>query len=325
MRFMPRRNRGAARQSKHEKQAFSVPAAPFTKAQTRRLTRNRKFFAVLCSVLYFLALFFLILVNIGNVRNKNILTNWYLFKIDLSRIQVSSYSGPVQFSNSLAQTIGLHDFYQVGLWNWCEGYDNSQGVTYCAPTEFGYWFNPVEIILNELFAGASIVLPSQIYEYLNIIKIASRAMFGTFFAGTILSFVMIFLSPLALYSRLLTIVIGILSLLTSLCVIVGAVISTVMWNIFTSVINNNAAGLGLEPIVGLQPFIFMWIAAGCALIAAITQLSLMCCCTSRRDVKLGKKNAKKELEHMRETNGVAGTSEDQPYDGQTLNSSSHAV
>ena len=26
--------------------------------------------------------------------------------------------------NSIAQSIGLHDFYQVGLWNFCEGYMN---------------------------------------------------------------------------------------------------------------------------------------------------------------------------------------------------------
>jgi hypothetical protein len=26
--------------------------------------------------------------------------------------------------NSIARTIGLHDFYQVGLWNFCEGYQD---------------------------------------------------------------------------------------------------------------------------------------------------------------------------------------------------------
>lgn len=26
--------------------------------------------------------------------------------------------------NSVARSLGLHDFYQVGLWNFCEGYND---------------------------------------------------------------------------------------------------------------------------------------------------------------------------------------------------------
>ena len=316
MPLFSRRNRDSGNA---EKQAFTHPAAPFTKSQARRLTRNRKAFAIITSVLFFIALVFLILVQIGNTRDKNVLTRWYLFKIDLSHIQVTSAGGGLTFANSLAQTIGLHDFYQVGLWNFCEGYDNSMGVTSCSPTQFGYWFNPVEIILSELFAGASITLPEEVYTYLNIIRVASRAMFGCFFAGTICTFLCIFLTPLTLYSRLVSIVIGIFAVITMLLVVVAAVISTAMWNIFTNVINGNAAGLGLEPFIGKQMLAFMWVAAGCALIAGVIQLCLMCCCTSRRDVKRGKKNAKKELESGRMSRAIDGAQGNGALDGQTLN------
>ncbi len=58
--------------------------------------------------------------------------------------------------NSIARTLGLHDFYQVGLWNYCEGYEGSgQGITGCSAAVLGYWFNPVEILLEELLAGAT--------------------------------------------------------------------------------------------------------------------------------------------------------------------------
>jgi hypothetical protein len=56
--------------------------------------------------------------------------------------------------NTIAQTLGLHDFYQVGLWGFCEGYKN-EGVTFCSKPQTLYWFNPVEILRNELLAGAS--------------------------------------------------------------------------------------------------------------------------------------------------------------------------
>lgn len=56
--------------------------------------------------------------------------------------------------NSIAQSLGLHDFYTVGLWNYCEGY-NGQGTTSCSDPQTLYWFNPVEIIQSQLLAGAT--------------------------------------------------------------------------------------------------------------------------------------------------------------------------
>lgn len=74
-------------------------------------------------------------------------------KIDLSNIIPLSVPN-ARFINSIARSIGLHDFYQVGLWNFCEGY-NDEGITFCSKPETLYWFNPIEIILSELLAGAS--------------------------------------------------------------------------------------------------------------------------------------------------------------------------
>lgn len=41
-----------------------------------------------------------------------------------------SSSATLTLSNSIARTLGLHDFYQVGLWNYCEGYDDEYGRSY---------------------------------------------------------------------------------------------------------------------------------------------------------------------------------------------------
>lgn len=77
-----------------------------------------------------------------------------------------------QLLNSIAQTLGLHDFYQVGLWNYCEGTNtnkshatsllirqnigyNAVGISECTKPKLLYWFDPVSIILNQLVAGAS--------------------------------------------------------------------------------------------------------------------------------------------------------------------------
>lgn len=51
------------------------------------------------------------------------LRSLYFFKLDLADIIPTSVPN-ASLINSIAQTIGLHDFYQVGLWNFCEGFEN---------------------------------------------------------------------------------------------------------------------------------------------------------------------------------------------------------
>jgi hypothetical protein len=106
-----------------------------------------------------IAWIFLVLVVIGNTSNKPVLRSTYFLYLDLANIIPVSIPNAVLI-NSIAQTIGLHDFYQVGLWNFCEGY-NGQGITHCSKPETLYAFNPVEIILNELLAGAT----GTLYKY----------------------------------------------------------------------------------------------------------------------------------------------------------------
>ena len=60
-------------------------------------------------------------VEIGNTYDGPALKDMYFYKLDLKDIipvQVSN----AQLINSIARSMGLHDFYQVGLWNFCEGF-----------------------------------------------------------------------------------------------------------------------------------------------------------------------------------------------------------
>ena len=124
-----------------------------TKPQIKRATRTRKTWALLTSFFLFVAVIFLILLQISGTYNKSLLRDWYFIRLDLSNVVPSSVPN-FALINTIAQTLGLHDFYQVGLWNFCEGY-KGEGVTYCSHPETLYWFNPVEILRNELLAGAS--------------------------------------------------------------------------------------------------------------------------------------------------------------------------
>ncbi|KAK5733155.1 hypothetical protein LTR17_009896 [Elasticomyces elasticus] len=262
-----------------------------TKAQIKRATRTRMIWALLSSFFLLLTVVFLILVEVGNTSTDGVRSNIYFIRLDLTNIIPVSVPNSVLI-NSIAQTLGLHDFYDVGLWNYCSGY-NGQGVTNCSTPKTLWWFNPVQIIQSELLAGASIALPAQINDILGLIRVVSHWMFGLFLSGACISFVMIFFVPLSVYSRWATLPIMIFTFLAALTTTVASVIATVLFVIMQNAITS-VTQINIGAAIGVRMFAFMWIAAGSSIIAWLIQLSLCCCCASRRDVKKGKKRGSKK-------------------------------
>lgn len=119
----------------------------------KNTTLRRKRVTTIAEFCTLVSIVFSILVLIGNIRDVRILDDMYFLRIDVSNVIPRSIPNAV-LVNSIAQSLGLRDFYQVGLWNYCEGY-NGQGVTYCSPPKAMYSFNPVEILLSQLLDGAT--------------------------------------------------------------------------------------------------------------------------------------------------------------------------
>lgn len=80
--------------------------------------RNTAYVAMAC---YFITLPFLALVLTGNIRINDVLNDFYFFKLDVSHIIPVAVTNS-HLLNSVARSLGLHDFYTVGLWSFCEGY-----------------------------------------------------------------------------------------------------------------------------------------------------------------------------------------------------------
>ncbi|ROV96796.1 hypothetical protein VMCG_07844 [Cytospora schulzeri] len=257
------------------------------KQDLRLNTRARRVFTILASILYLLAFIFLILIELGSTRKgSKVLGEIYFFRLSLADIIPTSIQN-AQLVNSIARGLGLHDYYQPGLWNYCEGY-NDEGITHCSTPKSYYWFNPVNIILNELLSGATIALPSEITQILGILKICSNIMFAFFLAGTVVSFSMAFLSPLAIFSRWWAIPMTLVSFLTFLIVLVASVIASVISFVFKYAATAQSS-LNIHASVGTRMFVFMWVATGCTFFAFILHAGMGCCCTSRRDLKTGRK------------------------------------
>ena len=136
-----------------------------TPAQIKRATRTRFIWALISAFLLLLTVIFLILVEVGNIGDRAVSRDTYFIKLDLSNIVPVSVPNALLI-NSIAQTLGLNDYYQVGLWNYCAG-NNGVGLVSCSKPETLWWFNPVEIIQSQLLAGASstsIPFPSPLHK-----------------------------------------------------------------------------------------------------------------------------------------------------------------
>ena len=291
----------------HEtERALNGHEKPLSHAQIKRATRARLFWAIVSSFFLLIALVFLILVEVGNTSIGSVVNKIYFININLSQIVPQSVPNAVLINND-ARELGLHDFYTVGLWGWCEGYFG-QGVTSCSKPKALYWFDPVGILDSQLLRGASsmsgllltvtkdranpppVTIPSQVTTYLHILRIASQCMFGLFLTGTCLTFVLIFLSLLNVYSHWVAFVIGIFSLLNAIIVTVATVLGTAIF-VILQVAFTSVDELNIKANIGRETFAFMWIAALSTVITWIIHTSMCCCCTSRRGLKTGRKQA----------------------------------
>ncbi|RAL65395.1 hypothetical protein DID88_000963 [Monilinia fructigena] len=263
-----------------------------TGVDIKRATKARKNAIYVTSFLYLISFIFLVLTIIGNTHDQPVLRKTWFFRLDLTNIIPESVGTSITLTNSLARSLGLHDFYQVGLWNFCEGY-NTEGITSCSKPQNLYWFNPVKILLNELLSGATIALPADINKILDLIRIASWIMFGFFLTGAVMSFTNIFLSHFTIYSRWISGFYSIWAFISALLATTAAIIATVMFIIFRNVITSQA-GLNIGAEIGNQMFAFMWIGAGCSIVAWVIHVGMCCCCASRRDVRSGRRLGSKK-------------------------------
>ncbi|TDZ39791.1 SUR7 family protein pun1 [Colletotrichum spinosum] len=245
------------------------------------MAKVRRNCAIVAAVCYFISIIFLILVIIGNTSIKPVLTDIYFFKLDVSDIIPLSSSNNAVLLNSIARSLGLHDFYQVGLWNFCEGY-NDEGVTFCSKPQRMYWFNPIEILTNELLAGATIALPSEVTTILDILRIGQQVMFGFFLGGICLNAVLIPVTPLVLRTRWWSLPLAIFAGLAALLVTVASIIGTVM-SVGARYALTQQSDLNISADLGVRMFVFMWIASALTLVAFILHAAMGCCCSPRKE------------------------------------------
>ncbi|PTB69739.1 hypothetical protein BBK36DRAFT_46078 [Trichoderma citrinoviride] len=235
----------------------------------------RQWTAIIAGLCYFITIPFLILVLIGNTHINGFLDDIFFFKLDVSHIIPISVENS-NLLNSVARSLGLHDFYQVGVWSYCEGY-NDEGVTFCSPPKSFFWFDPVEVLVGELLAGARIALPSEVVTILTLLRIGSQVMYAFFMSGIVLNCVLLLLTPLVLKTRWFSLCTALIGFVAGLVLTVAAVIATVI-SVAAKIALTAQDQLNIHCDIGGKMFVFMWIAALATDFAFILHAAMGCCC-----------------------------------------------
>ncbi|SPN97274.1 uncharacterized protein DNG_00788 [Cephalotrichum gorgonifer] len=247
------------------------------------MANHRRNAVYIATIAYAITVIFLILVIIGNTSDKVGIRDTFFFKIQMANIIPESASNAALL-NSVARSLGLHDFYQVGLWNFCEGYDD-EGIVYCSPPKRLYWFNPIEVLMDELLAGASIALPSEVVTILTLLRLGSKGMFILFFIGIVLSFVLVFLSPLVLRTRRWSLLVVTLSILAAVST-GGATVLATVFSLAAKYALTLQSELNISSAVSPLMLASTWIAALCTTTCFFLHSAVGCCChVSRADTK----------------------------------------
>jgi SUR7/PalI family len=139
----------------------------------------------------------------------------------------------------------------------------------------------------------TVALPTQVTTYLHILKTASQAMFGLFLTATCLTFILIFLAPIVIYSRWWSFPVSVLLLLSTLCTVIASAIGTAISVIFDRAATSYQE-LNIQANVGRKMFAFTWFASAFSLLALLFHLGMSCCCASRRDVRTGRRQGSKK-------------------------------
>lgn len=237
-----------------------------------------------------IALVLITLVMLGSISDQPVLNRIYFLKLDLSNL-VPSWVPNYGHINSIAQSLGLRDYYQVGLWGYCEGY-YGRGISRCSKPKHWFWFNPVEIITHQLLRGAKIALPQDIALPLDLARAASYWMYVCWVVSMAFTLLSICTGWMAIYSHLAAGFTGAVVGIAMTSTMIAAATATTVYSLFRSTFEK-APEVTISGILGQEMFVYMWMASGFLLGAFVLHCAM--CCGMRTEKGYRKRRAREEL------------------------------
>jgi len=217
----------------------------------------------------------LLVVIISGTTSKNDLADIYFMRINTTDIIPTSVTDSAEF-NSIAESLGLRDFYQNSLWGYCDGYKNGT-VTSCSKPQGMYVFDPVDIFQSELLEGKSVTIPQSINDDLSKVTTATKWMFALYITAISLAFSTFLVGLTTLCSRRGSICSTCTACLMFMAVAIATIIAQVLFTEYRNVINDTITEFNVSASLGKTMFILSWGATAAAALAFIGFMFGTCC------------------------------------------------
>lgn len=264
-----------------------------------------RFACILTPMLLTLAsLLCIVIVMIGQLSTKDnkapstaLGRDLYFFKADTSGFTadpdnvLDHLPDNVNIDNNLLQALQgaasskeLKDFYQVGLWSYCEGdKDDKTGketITYCSASKSNFWFDPFSVWeLKD--TSAQKVLGEDLQKGLNTYKKVAGWMVWSFGIALILSVAEFIIGFFAIFSRWGSLVTTIVSTAQTVFILAAASTATGVYAVLTGLFESVLKPYNIKASMGKQMLSVVWLAVAFGVASGLFWLLSVCCCSGK--------------------------------------------
>ena len=194
--------------------------------------------------------------------------------------------------NSLAQILGVHDFYSAHIMTFCEGYylpspvpndtvkvgSIHKNVTACSNKTAMFTFDPTKTLVNELNESTNGLVdlsdldwPEKVDDGLAALKAAQKAVFVLYCISIALIFVAMIMAAGSVFSsrRLIAAINWAADLLAFITIVIASALVTYISEKATSVINKYGDDIGVSADRGSKFLALTWVATAAMFIATV--------------------------------------------------------
>lgn len=224
----------------------------------------------------------------------------YFFKADTSNITLDPTTIADKFPDfginddfitelkGVASSKELKDFYQVGLFSYCEGNkDNSTGketITKCSARKFHFYFNPIEVwgLQN---TSVQNVLGDDFDKGMSAYKKVAGWMNWAFLITLVLTAIEFVIGFLAIFSRWGSVVTTAISTAQTVFAIAAAATATAMYGTLLGVFKSVLEPYNIEASMGSRMLGVLWLAVAFSIGSGFFWLISVCCCSGKSSHK----------------------------------------
>lgn len=196
-------------------------------------------------------------------------------------------------SSTNSGNVGLKDFYNINIMNYCEGSfeikgDDEHGawkIDKCHGAKTRFTFQPVSLL--EASKDLEGKIPQKIADAQKYMDSLWHVMVGAFIVGFGANVITFIVGWFGLLSRWGSFATTLFAIIASVGTFLGAVLSTILFNSLKLAFNKTKDDFGIQAVVFVRPLYYTWAAWVFSTGAVVFWFASACCCSGRTKTVMG--------------------------------------